>query len=338
MIDYGKGYSSTWSLVKVDPKTWAGCGEIYGLLSASVERDASSELLESGSAQFDSEVSEGEFYGRLEMLAEQDGEIERHAIATLLFSPGDSTASRNGVVAEYTGRSVLAPAADRVLLTGSYAPAGVDGAQYAAALIAKCTPAPVTVEGGFTISDNYVFAQGTTHLEAARELLDGANWAIRITGGGAVSIGPKPQDPSLVLDSAHASLLGTEVGVNGSMESIPNRYIAVDGDRRATAVDESPDNPTSYAVRGRYVDVYDESPQLCNGEGLEAYAARKLREAVESIETRSYTREWWPDVTCGDLVIGSLASVGLDCSMRVKTQSVQIGRGALVTEEAEVLR
>ena len=338
MIDYGKGYSATWSLFKVDTATWAGSDEVTGLLSASVERDRDSDLLESGSAQFDSQVTEGEFYGRLEMLAEQDGEIERHPVATFLFSPGDSTASRNGVVTEYTGRSVLAPAVDRVLLTGTYVPAGSDGAAYAASLIAKCTPAPVSVEGGFTVSENFVFAQGTTHLEAARQLLDGANWRIRITGGGAVSIGPKPAEPSLVLDSANASLLGTEVGINGSMEEIPNRYIAVDGDSKAVAVDDSRDNPTSLSRRGRYVDVYDESPQLCNGESLQLYAHRKLQEAIESIESRSYTREWWPDVTCNDLVVGSLGTVGLDCTMRVKTQSVQIGRGAVVTEEAEVLR
>lgn len=337
MIDYGKGYSSTWSLLKVDPSTWAGCDEVGGLLSASVERDRLSGLLESGSAQFDSEVSEGEFYGRIEMLAEQDGEVERHPIATLLFSPGDSTASRSGIVSEYAGRSVLAPAADRVLLAGSYVPAGTDGAAYAASLVAACTPAPVTVEGSFTVSGNYVFAQGTTYLEAAWGLLDGAGWQIRITGGGAVSIGPKPQDASLVLDDANASLLGTEVGLNGSLDGIPNRYIAVDGDARAIALDMS-DGPTSYPTRGRYVDVYDESPQLCNGEGLEAYAERRLAEATASIETRTYTREWWPDVTCGDIVKGSIGAVGLDCTMRVKTQSVQIGRGALVTEEAEVLR
>ena len=337
MIDYGKGYSSTWSLLKVDPTTWAASDEVAGLLSASVERDRDSDLLESGSAQFDSQVGEGEFYGRLEMLAEQDGEVERHPIATLLFSPGDSTATASGIVMEYTGRSVLAPAIDMVLLTGSYAPAGSDGAKYAASLIAKCTPAPVTVEGGFTISDNFVFAQGTTHLEAARELLDGANWRIHITGGGAISIGPKPQEPSLVLDKANASLLGTEVGINGSLEEVPNRYIAVNGDARAIALDDS-DAPTSYPSRGRCVDVYDESPQLCNGESLEAYAKRKLIEATESFESRSYTREWWPDVTCNDLVMGSISSVGLDCTMRVKTQSIQIGRGAVVTEEAEVLR
>ena len=338
MIDYGKGYSSTWSLFKVDPSTWAGSDEIHGLLSASVERDRDSDLLESGSVQFDSQVSEGEFYGRLEMLAEQDGEIERHPIATFLFSPGDSTASMSGVVSEYTGRSVLAPALDRVLLTGTYAPMGANGAVYAANLIAECTPAPVIVESGFTVSENFVFAQGTSYLEAARQLLDGANWRIKVTGGGSIYIGPKPIDPALVLDSANASLLGTEVGINGSMEEIPNRYIAVDGDRRAIVVDDAVSSPTSYTGRGRYVDVYDESPQLCNGESLEAYARRKLEEAIESVESRSYTREWWPEVTCNDLVIGSLGSVGLDCVMRVKTQSIQIGRGALVTEEAEVLR
>ena len=338
MIDYGSGYSSTWRMMRVDRDTWAATEEITGLLSASIERDRDSDLLESGRATFDSQLGDGEFWGRLEMLAEQGGETERHAIATLLFSPGDSTSTMGGKTTECSGRSVLAPAEDRKLLTGTYAPMGTDGAAYAASMIKACTPAPVLTDGSFTLSQNYVFAEGTTYLEAAKTIVDGAGWRIAISGGGTVTIGPKPTTPSLVLDSAHASLLGVEVGVNGSLEEVPNRYIAVDGDKQAVAVDDSRDNPASTVNRERYVDVYDSSPQMVDGESLEAYARRKLAEANESLETRSYTREWWPDVTCNDLVVGSIATVELDCDMRVVSQSVEIGKGATVSEKAEVLR
>ena len=338
MIDYGSGYSSSWRMMRVDRDTWAATDEITGLLSASVERDRDSDLMESGNATFDSEIGKGEFWGRLEMLAEQDGEVERHAVATLLFSPGDSTSTVGGKTTECSGRSILAPAEDRKLLAGTYAPMGADGAAYAASMIAACTPAPVLTEGSFTLTQNYVFAEGTTYLEAARTIVDGAGWRIGISGGGTVTVGPKPSEPSLVLDSAHASLLGVEIGVNGSLEEVPNRYIAVDGDRQAVAVDDSADNPASLYNRGRYVDVFDSSPQLVDGESLEAYARRKLAEANESLESRTYTREWWPDVTCGDLVVGSMASVDLDCTMRVVSQSLEVGKGVTVSEKAEVLR
>ena len=338
MIDYGSGYSSSWRMMVVNKDTWAVSDELPGLVSASVERDANSDLMESGSAVFDGELGHGEFWGRLEMLAEQGGEIERHAIATLLFSPGDSTVTTGGRVTECSGRSVLAPAEDRKLLAGTYAPLGSDGAAYAASMLKECTPAPVLVEGSFTISENYVFAEGTTNLEAASTVVYGAGWRIAISGDGSIVIGPKPTEPSLMLDAAHASLLGIEIGVNGSLEDVPNRYIAVEGANQALAIDDDPSNPASVANRGRYVDVYDSSPQRVNGESLEAYAQRKLAEANESLESRTYTREWWPGVTCGDIVVGSMASVDLDCTMRVVSQSLEIGNGVTVSEKAEVLR
>lgn len=338
MIDYGKGYSANWRVMAVDPATWAATEEVGGLMSASVERDSTSDLLESGSAEFGAEPPEGEFWGRIEMLAEQSGEVERHAVATLLMSPGDSTMGSGGGKWSYQGRSALAPAIDRVLLAGTYAPQGDDGAAYAASLVQKCTPAPVLVHGSFTLSQHVVFAQGTTHLEAARMLLDSAGWSFRLSGDGSIHIGPKPTEPSLVLDAAKASLLGVEIGLGGGLQDVPNRYIAVNDDETAVAINYDAHDPSSYSARGRYVDVYDDSPQMVDGEGLQAYAERKLAEASESIETRSYTREWWPDVTCGDLVVGSIGTVGLDVRMRVKTQSVEIGTGAVVSESAEVLR
>jgi hypothetical protein len=338
MLDYGSGYSSSWRVAKVDKDTWAATEEIPGLVSASVERDAGTDLIESGSASFDAELPNGEFWGRLEMLAEQGGQVERQAVATLLFSPGDSTSTVGGKRTECDGRSVLAPADDRKMLAGSYAPKGADGAAYAASLIAACTPAPVVADGSFTLSQDTVFAEGTSYLEAAKALVDGAGWRIAISGDGTVTIGAKPNSPSLVLDSAHASLLGVEIGINGSLDGVPNRYIAVDGDRNAIAVNDDPANPASFASRGRYVDIYDSSPQLVDGESLGAYAARKLAEACESLETRSYKREWWPSVTCGDIVVGSMASVDLDCTMRVVSQSLAIGKGVTVNEKAEVLR
>lgn len=338
MIDYGKGYSCSWSLVKVDIMTWAACDEMRGLLSAQVERDSDSDLLESGSARFDSMVSEDEFYGRLYILMEQSGEVERHPVATLLFSPGPTNGSIGFSEVEYTGRSVLSPAEDKVMLTGSYAPSGIDAAAYAASLIAACTPAPVSVEGSFALAQNYVFAQGTTYMEAARTLLECAGWCIRIDGNGSIAIMPKPVEPKLSLDWAHASLLGPEVSGDGKLEDRHNRYVAVSGDSKAIVVYDDPDDPASFVRRGRYVDIYDESPQPCDGESLEEYARRKLDEDVSTVGSKSYVREWWPDTTVNDIVEGSIASVGLDSAMRISKESISTEHGALVSETSEVLR
>lgn len=338
MIDFGKSYSPSWRLMRVDPETWADSEEVGRMLSASVERDSTSDLIESGSFEVDSKLAAGEFWGRLEMLAEQGGEVERHAVATLLIEPGKETVDMGDCVTSCDGRSVLAPAEDRKLLAGDYAPQGADGAAYAAGLIAKCTPAPVIVEGSFALSDDVVFAQGTSHLEAARMILDPSGWEVRISGDGTVRVRPMPTEPSLVLGTDSKRMLGTTVGREASLAEVPNRYIAVDGPESAVAVDDDPASPTSLVSRGRYVDYYDESPQPTGGESLQMYAERRLAEETACLGTEEYEREWAPDVVPGDIVRGFIAEIGMEGDSRVVSQSVDTSAGARVTERAEVLR
>ena len=337
-IDWGGGYSCSLRLMEVDRDTWADADAVEGFASASVERDRSNDLMESASVSVHAESPiKGERWLRIEMLADSGTAVERHAIGTFLFSPGNSKASAGAYEVELSGRSVLAPAEDVVLLAGTYAPRGADGAAYAARLLRECTPAPVTVDGEFTLADHVVFARGTTHLEAAWMLLRTANWCIQVDGEGRVYVRKVPTDPDMVLDRANARLLGTEVDLEGAMEDVPNRYIAVDDEQVAIEVDES-DAQTSYTSRGRYVDYYDDSPQRIDGESLRAYAKRRLAEETEVVGKRSYGREWWPGVMPYSLVKGSIASVGLDCDLRVLSQSLTIGNGVSVTEVSEVIR
>ena len=337
-VDFAGGYTSSFRLMKVDPATWADADEVKGFASASVERDRSNDLMESGSVTLLAESApDGEFWGRIEMLADSGTAVERHAIATLLLFPGQCKATMGGMDVEMAGRSVLAPADDMVLLAGTYAPMGADGAAYAARLLRECIPAPVTVEGGFKLSDHVVFARGTTYLEAAWMLLDNAGWCMTVDGRGEVTIASYPSEPALLLDSANACMLGTEVQVDDGLAEVPNRVIAVQDEQVAMAVDET-DSPTSYPTRGRYVDLYEESPTLIDGESLQAYANRRLVEETSVLGKRSYTREWWPGVLPFSIVLGSMATVGLDGYMRVLSQSVEIGAGAHVSEVSEVLR
>ena len=335
---YGEGYSSSWRVSVIDPDMWAGYEERPGFLSASVSRDAGAHMLESGSASFDVGSPESdEFWGRIEMLAQSGGEVERTAVATMLFSPAKSESRKGRATAEYECRSVLAPAEDRVMLVGDYAPKGADGAAWAASMLASCTPAPVFADASFTLVDHVVFAQGTTFLEAAWMVLDAAGWCIRITEYGEVHVCPKPTEPALVLDTEAEVMLGQEVGYDYGLSEIPNRYIAVDGDEVGIAVDDSYTSPTSTYNRGRYVDVYDESPTRVNGENIQMYAERKLQEAASVKGTMSYEREWSPGVVCFDMVRASIPSVGLEGDMRVIQQSVEVGKGAKVTETVEVM-
>ena len=337
-FDWGGSYSCEWRLMEVDPRTWDDSSEVNGVMSLSVSRDSDGELIDEGSAIISMDPGEAphEFWGRIEVLAGNGGVYRRQAIATLYFIPGKSTVRKGRKLVDYACMSVLYPASTRSLLAGSNFAKGAEGGSYVTRLLSDCTPAPVSSTEMFALQEDVVYAEGTKYLEAAWMLLKAANWCLRISEMGEISVQPMPEDPSLVLDVANARLLNPEIEVDNGLEDAINRYIAATDDRVAIAVDDS-DSPSSYTVRGFYVDEYDSSPQLLDGESLDEYCQRRLDELSGTLGTRTYGRAFFPDVLPFDVVEGSIASVGLDCTMRVVSQSIDIGHGVHLTETAEVI-
>ena len=335
MTDWLGGYSSTWEVRKVNPDTWEDGDILQGVRTVSVEKSSEGDAptMESGSMTLDGDGTfDGTWY-RVSMIASQEGK-ERVPIATLLFERASSHTEKQTVELECNGRSVLQPAADVKLPTGSYAPAGVDGAMFAAEAITQCTPAPVVVEGSFTLVDDLVFDVGCSVLEAAWQVLNAANWCIQIRGDGTITVKAKPTEPSLELSKANAGLLIPGVDDDYNISEIPNRYYAVDDDKVAMAANEDASSAVSYPSRGRWVDEVDTSPSLIDGESLDMYAQRKLIEASTVLRKFSYGREWWPDVYPFGIVRASLAREGVQGDLRVISQSIECARGAKVSETA----
>lgn len=339
-IDWTRGYEASWRAFRVDPDTWADSGQVPGVRSATVERDGTGDapLLESGSIDVDASPGEGfsECYVRLCMTAVQDGERERVDVATLLCSSASGTLDRGVDGLSLTGRSVLWPASVERLAAGSYAPMGCDGAAYAADMLRAAVAAPVTVRGSFTLGAHYVFDLGSTVLEASWLLLRAGGFCMQVAGDGSVSVLPMPRDPSLSLDSVGARLLMPSVSHEADWSQVPNRYVAVDGDERAEAVNDDPASETSTVRRGYVHDGsgVDTAPVRVNGETLRAYCARRLAEESTIPDTRTYKREWWPGVLPFSVVRGSESAVGCSGPLRVERQSLECGAGVTVTERA----
>lgn len=334
-IDWGAGYSSEVKVYRVDAGTWEDAGELPGVSGVRVERSASARM-ESGSFAIDVEPGApfAEGYYRIAALCDQGQGVERVDVATLLCSAVSGDVDRGASALSVEGRSVLAPADDTRLQAGEYAPAGCDGAAFAASLLRRACACPVSVDGSFTLDSNVVFDIGSTLLGAAWDVLGAGGFCMQIDGRGEVRVLPLPDEPSLVLDSAGARLVVPGVGWDMDYSGVPNRYTAVEGAAIATAVNDDPNSPVSTVARGRYVDVVDKSPRRVNGETLAAYAARKLRGASVVGRTRTYTREFWPGVHPYSIVRGSLESAGLGGDMRVESQGVDLSHGISVTEKA----
>lgn len=335
-MDFSKGYSASFTLHRVDPSTW-GRGPAYAkVVSASVECDATDEcpLVQAGSCEVTLDVADSfeEGYYRIEMTADQDGSVERHAVATLLMASGESALDRSSQTAKVTGHSVLKPAADRLMLTGTYAPKGCDGAQYAASLLRECIQAPVSASGSFTLDEHAVFGAGVSYLQAAWTVLKAADWCMRIMGDGSVEICPKPSEAAFVLDveGRHNIVPGAEMSYD--LSEVPNRYFAVDGDDVGVAINDLDGSRTSVSARGRYVDCIDDSPVKVDGETMTNYAKRKLEEMSTVTREWTYTREYVPDLVPFDLVAGSVPEFGMSGAFRVLKQSMSIGKGVTVSE------
>jgi len=335
MTDWLGGYTATWEVRCVNLDTWQDEEPLSGVRSVSIEKscDGDAPTIESGSMIIDGDGTFDAGWYRVSMIATQNGS-ERVPVATLLFERASSHTEKSTVELECTGRSTLQPAADVKMPTGSYAPAGIDGATFAARLVRQCTPAPVTVDGSFTLVDDYVFDPGCSYLEAAWEVLNAAGWCMQVAGDGSIAVHAKPTEPALELSKANAGLLIPGVDDDFNIVDIPNRYYAVNDDQTAVATNEDASSLASYPARGRWVDMVDTSPALVDGESLEMYAIRKLAEESTVLRKFSYDREWWPDVVPNSVVRASLANEGVEGDLRVISQSIECGRGARVSEVA----
>ena len=332
--DWLGGYSAQWDIYSVNPDTWVPESRIESVQNVSISRDGTDSvpLLETATMTIDSSNPFEWSWCQISMRAEQ-GSAERIPIATVLCEIQSFKNQYRSDIATIRGRSVLQPAADRKLDKGSFIAAGANGATYIETLLKECTPAPVSVDGEFTLVEDYTFDTGSSYLAAIWGILDAAGWCIQIEGNGTIHICPKPTEPDLVLDYTKAGLLMPGIDRTLDISNVPNKYIATDGRETAIATNEDPDRMGSYPRRGRWIEEYDSNPVKINGESLQLYAERKLDEMSTVMREFSYTREFWPNIVPFSLVEATLSEHGISGSLRVMSQTLNCGKGITVNEK-----
>lgn len=329
-MEWGKSYSTEWRIFRVNRDTWADAEQVMNVDSVSVSRTADGLLLESGGINATGELQPD--YYRIVMTAIQGGEVERVDVATLLFDVNGGTFNYGVRTQEMSGFSVLYPASKTTIISGEYAPSGIDGAEYAGQLLRRALNAPVEVEGSFILNDHVVHEIGSSVLDSAWAVLNAGGFVIQIDGRGTVHIRQKPTDPVLILDTMNVRLLHNGISFDSDISAIPNRYIVVTDTSKTIVVNDDPDSEVSTVNRGYYVDEVDESPTLINGETMGGYAARRLEELSVLETEHTYKREYAPNVYLYDIVRGSIR--GLEGDMRVTAQTVTCGRGIVIEEKA----
>jgi len=336
MLDWQRSYSSTWRVYRVNVETWADAERVEGIDSITVTRDATGDapLMESGTVSATNATIPRGWY-RVAMLAEQDGATERVDVATLELVRSGGTTDHGVPTDSVTARSVLYPASVFELSPSQYAPAGSDGARYAAALLRLNCVAPVEVVGaGFPLAGHVVPEEGESALSVAWRVCEAGGHVIRIMGNGTIRVMPMPNAPAITLDGTGASLLLPSVDYGDTYDGIPNRLKVTEGANRVTVTNEDEGSPTSHGSVGYWIDESERNPTRVGGETLDAYARRRLAELSTVRMERTYKRKWWPEVYPNDVARASLASVRLDGDLRIERQSLQCGAGITVTERA----
>ena len=338
-MDFTRPYTASWRIMRVDEDTWQGVSELSGAVSATISRDCTDSvpLLESASVEVDLDAEFEEGWYRIEAICTQDGGTETIPLATVLLTEGSGKLNRGLRTASLDGSSVLQPAADEKFDHGSYAPKGADGAQIAAQILSSVCAAPVETVGGFTLSDHVVYDLGATYLEGVWAILDSAGWCIRITEDGTIRICEKPSEPDLDVPIISPSIIMPEISYESGTTSVPNVYIAIDGEQRAEAVNDDPASQTSTVSRGRRIVVVDSSPSRVNGESLQAYARRRLKESrtVASMKI-GYRREYHPGIVPLDILHANIPDYGIDGNFRVMSQTVTLAQGIDVEEKSGI--
>ena len=329
-MDWSQSYSATWRVFRVNRGTWADAEELKSVDGVSASRTADGNLLESGSMELTGDFTSD--YYRIVMTAEQGGEVERVDIATLLFDINGGDDNYGRTAREADGFSVLYPASTKTIIEGEYAPKGVDGAEYAASLLANSINAPISVEGSFTLNDHVVHEIGSNVLDAVWSVLEAGNFIIQIDGRGIVHIKPKPTEPSLLIDSSSMGIIMNGISFDSDISEVPNRYIVIIDNNKTIASNDDPESIISTVIRGYCVDQVDESPVPVNGETLSAYADRRLKELSVMKEERSYTREYAAGVHLYSIIRSSIDEMHGD--YRVESQTIDCGRGITVQEKA----
>lgn len=319
----------TWRVREIDAGTWLPSREVGGVDGVSIIRKIGRDAKMLESAMMEVTGTLGEGYYRVELLDDGGSLVN---VATLLFAPDDFEWKYRQWSGSMSGRSVLAPASERRLSPGAYAPRGVDGAQWCVDMLSEVIDAPVTREGSFSLAQHVVFDLGDSYLDAVWAVLDAAGWCMQVSDDGTVTVREMPSEPSLVIDSANTALLMPDFLRSMPIEDVPNVLRVYDGTTEYVAENDDPASPTSIPARGRRIEEVEGDPTLREGETYGQYARRRLAELSDICEEMDIEREYVDGIVPYDVIRANLPEPGVVGDYRVMSQTVRCGNGITVGE------
>ena len=315
----------------VDPMTWRDVDKV-SITDGSISR-ANNGLMESADVDCVNYQQGIEQWVRIWMDAKQGDDTEHVALFTGLASSPER--SLNGTLEKTPLKcySVLKPAEDILLQRGWYAPAGIAGSTLVRQLL-SVTPAPVeVVEGAPAIQTSIVAEDNESNLTMAQKILDAINWRLKISGDGRITICPKASDVSGQFDAIDNDIIEPELKISYDWYDCPNVFRAISDDLTGIARDDSEKSPLSTVNRGREVWMNESNCDLADGETLEEYALRRLREEQQKQVVISYDRRYIPGIVPTDRVRLHYPAQRIEGDYEIVSQKITVGYGSSISEE-----
>ena len=329
-MNWDKGFTATYYAAEVDKRTWHDIRR-FEITGGKVSRTDNG-LRNSADLECINYDGSRETWVRVWMDTRQEGDSAHEALFTGLACAPDRDI--NGTLISNTVKcySVLQPCEDVLLPRGWYAPAGTSAETILRDLLST-TPAPMVTEGNTpALAESIVAEEGENHLTMAEKILAAIGWRMQLQGDGTILIRPVANDPVVLFDPVKNDCIETKVSDSYDWYTAPNVFRAVTDTKTVTFRDES-EGPLSIPTRGREIWAEETSCKLNDGESLESYAERRLREKQQVSRVVGYTRRYTPGIYPSDIVELRYPQLDVMGSFYIKTQTISVKAGAPVSEE-----
>ena len=331
MIDWSKGLSAETYVMVVDPETWKDI-ERLEITDGTISR-TNEGLRNSADINFVNYDQTKERYIRVYLDAKQYDASEHVALFTGLACSPDKNILGNLVTNSVQCNSVLQPCQDILLPRGWYAPAGTSAETVIRDLLAT-TPAPVEVEGTApNLLDHIVAEDGETRLTMVEKVLTAIGWRMQILGDGTIYLRRPAASSEVMFDALENDVIETELTVEYDWYSAPNVFRVSTETDSYTAVDDWESSPVSTVNRGREIWMEETDVNLSDGETLQSYAERRLKEEQMVNYKARYKRRYDPRVFVSDHVRIHYPAQDISGEFYVVSQSIELGYGASTSEE-----
>ena len=347
MIDWTKGMRQRFRYYMVDRGTWRDLAEIPNVVSCEITRDLSTPTLESAKMELDGEAF-GEKIVRVyaECSQEQDGRYgpwERFAMGTFICQTPRTTWSSGKPTVEVRAYSTLLALSDDKPSVFHTVRSNADCIETAISMLKEGIAPVIPCYETLAMGSDFALTADSSWLDGAKEVAAVAEMDVLVDPYGRPYLAPVKDpsglSPSWTYEDGENSILMPGVDDELDWYGLPNAIeVVISGENRTVIgiAENTTGSAMSIDARGRRVfkRVTDaDLPSSATQTAVTRYASRLLAEEGAAERKFTYEHGLCP-VVLGDCVRVKSKRSGIDARARVVKQTIKLGTGCTVSEEA----